>query len=80
MSNGTARADQSGRVTFNGVELHYPDGEPLKGGDIDPGTTVSFDPFTGEIVIDLVEWTDDLIIGWNIVERTRWEGEGGLIP
>lgn len=72
----------SGRLTVNGLELHHAGGGPLQGGDIEPGTTVSFNPFTGELAesFDLTEWVSDQIVGWNIVERTRWEGEGGLIP
>lgn len=31
-------------------------------------------------VVDLTEWTDDLLMGWDVYERTRWEGEGGFIP
>ena len=30
-------------------------------------------------VIDLTEMTDDMLSGWSMTERTRWEGEGGLI-
>jgi hypothetical protein len=31
-------------------------------------------------IIDMTEWCDDMLIGWSIEERTRWEGEGGYIP
>jgi hypothetical protein len=31
-------------------------------------------------IIDLTEWVEDQLVGWSIEERTRWEGEGGLIP
>jgi hypothetical protein len=33
-----------------------------------------------EFVVDVSEWVDDQLTGWSIEERTRWEGEGGLIP
>ena len=33
-----------------------------------------------EVEIDMTEYVDDLLMGWSIEERTRWEGEGGLIP
>jgi hypothetical protein len=31
--------------------------------------------------VDLTEWVEDTVImRWSVEERTRWEGEGGLIP
>jgi hypothetical protein len=33
-----------------------------------------------EFVVDVSEWVDDQLMGWSVEERTRWEGEGGLIP
>ena len=37
-------------VTINGLTLHRACGRPLPAGEIQPGTTVSFDPHTGKIL------------------------------
>lgn len=34
---------------------------------------------SGYVEIDVSEWVDDMLLGWTVEERTRWEGEGGFI-
>lgn len=42
--------DDKGRMTLNDKTLIYPDGTPLRGGDLKRGDVITFDPLTNEVL------------------------------